>query len=80
MSEGGERGCVDKSFFSVGPAIMRLWQANVEVPFEQQADFKQLLQTLGRSVAELNDKVYLICMLLPSATQRTISLVNISYF
>jgi len=73
-------GCVDKSFFFVGPSMMRLLQANVEVPFERQADFKQLMLTMGRSVGELNEKVYMICTLLPSVTQRAIHLVNPSHF
>jgi len=56
--------------------MMRLVQANVEVPFERQPDFKQLMQNMGRSVSELNDKVVMICILLPSVTQRAIHLVN----
>jgi len=59
---------------------MRLLQANMEVPFERQADFKQLMQNMGRSVSELNDKLYMICILLPSVTQRAIHLVNPSHF
>jgi len=60
--------------------MMRLLQANVEVPFERQADFKQLMQNMGRSVAELNDKVYMIWVILPTMTQRAINLVNPSQF
>jgi len=60
--------------------MMRLVQANVEVPFKRQPDFKQLMQNMGRSVSELNDKVVMICILLPSVTQRAIHLVNSSHF
>jgi len=60
--------------------MMRLVQANVEVPFERQPDFKQLMQNMGRAVSELNDKVVMIRILLPSMTQRAIHLVNPSHF
>ena len=60
--------------------MMRLAQANVEVPFERQPDFKQLMQNMGRAVSELNDKVIMIRILLPSMTQRAIHLVNPSHF
>ena len=60
--------------------MMCLAQANVEVPFERQPDFKQLMQNMGRAVSELNDKVVMIRILLPSMTQRAIHLVNPSHF
>lgn len=56
--------------------MSRLVQLNVEVPFEQRAEFNQLLETAHRQCQDLNDKLHLLHLLIPGITSRAITIVR----
>ncbi|XP_006459138.1 hypothetical protein AGABI2DRAFT_116090 [Agaricus bisporus var. bisporus H97] len=60
-----------------GPQLARFMQANIEIPYDQQAEFNRLLDATYRQAQDLDQKLHLLHVILPSCTQRVIIISNI---
>jgi hypothetical protein len=64
----------------LGPQLARFMQANIEIPYDQQAEFNRLLDATYRQAQELDQKLHLLHVILPSCTQRVIVIVRFISF